>query len=80
MNEPLDERNDWSELAASGPKEVSGPAIYRTAFNDQNLIVSLSRRLVQATIFQALSRLRASDAARTNRKPKAEVNETDCCD
>jgi RNA polymerase I-specific transcription initiation factor RRN5 len=37
------------------------PSIRRTAFDDfHNLVVSLARRLMQASIFQALSRLRAS--------------------
>ena len=41
------------------------PSIRRTAFDDfHNLVVSLTRRLMQASIFQALSRLRASSESR----------------
>ncbi|KAK4985916.1 hypothetical protein LTR50_005642 [Elasticomyces elasticus] len=40
------------------------PAIYYTAFVDfHTLVVSLTRRLVQATLFHAFSRLRATDRA-----------------
>ncbi|KAK4982782.1 hypothetical protein LTR66_009099 [Elasticomyces elasticus] len=40
------------------------PAIYHTAFADfHTLVVSLTRRLVQATLFHAFSRLRATDRA-----------------
>ncbi|CAD0054792.1 unnamed protein product [Aureobasidium pullulans] len=38
------------------------PSMYQTAFQDfHNLTVSLTRRLVQATIFQTMTRLRARD-------------------
>jgi RNA polymerase I-specific transcription initiation factor RRN5 len=41
------------------------PAIRRTAFDDfHNLVVSLTRRLMQASLFQAMSRLRASSDPR----------------
>ena len=48
----------WTNIA----KEDETPSIYNTAFQDfHNLTVSLTRRLLQATIFQAQSRLRARD-------------------
>lgn len=57
---------------------VNGPAIYRTAFDDfHNLAISLTRRLVQATLFQAMTRLRSGDGARTNWRPKPEVIRVD---
>jgi RNA polymerase I-specific transcription initiation factor RRN5 len=50
-----------SEEDESNPR----PAIRRTAFDDfHNLVVSLTRRLMQASLFQAMSRLRASSDQR----------------
>ncbi|KAF1838851.1 hypothetical protein BDW02DRAFT_488052 [Decorospora gaudefroyi] len=47
----------WSEYTSEFAKE---PAIYRTAFNDfHTLLVSLTKRLMQTAITQAISRLRA---------------------
>ncbi|KAL9072763.1 MAG: hypothetical protein Q9157_004974 [Trypethelium eluteriae] len=49
---------DWRALALEGQV----PSIYYTAFSDfHSLIVNVTRRLVQAVINQAHSRLRASD-------------------
>ncbi|GAB7359071.1 hypothetical protein MBLNU230_g5143t1 [Neophaeotheca triangularis] len=40
------------------------PSIYRTAFDDfHNLTISLTRRLVQTTIFQAMTRLRGKESS-----------------
>lgn len=51
---------EYAELENEQPD--SAPSMYRTAFDDMhNLTVSLTRRLVQATIFQTLTRLRAKD-------------------
>ncbi|KAK5729277.1 hypothetical protein LTR15_002419 [Elasticomyces elasticus] len=77
MNAPPESGNNWRDLLEDG-SGVSGPAIFRTAFDDfHNLAVSFTRRLVQATLFQAQSRLRASDASRTNWTPVAEVKSFD---
>lgn len=57
MNGPPESEDTWHRLA--GPED-QGPSIYRTALDDfHNLTISLTRRLVQASLFQAMSRLRA---------------------
>lgn len=77
MNGPPDTESNWQDIVSVDDNHL-GPAIYRTAFDDlYNLTVSLTRRLVQASIFQATSRLRASDGARADWQPKAEVREID---
>ncbi|KAK4892157.1 hypothetical protein LTR27_009341 [Elasticomyces elasticus] len=77
MNAPPESGNNWRDLLAEG-SGLSGPAISRTAFDDfHNLAVSFTRRLVQATLFQAQSRIRSSDASRTNWTPVAEVKSFD---
>ncbi|PNS21033.1 hypothetical protein CAC42_3370 [Sphaceloma murrayae] len=51
--------SSWVDLIESHDER---PAIYNTAFADfHNLAISLTKRIVQATIFQAMSRLRATD-------------------
>ncbi|KAK5734182.1 hypothetical protein LTR17_009165 [Elasticomyces elasticus] len=77
LNAPPESGDNWRDLLEEG-SGLSGPAIFRTAFDDfHNLAVSFTRRLVQATLFQAHSRLRASDASRTNWTPVAEVKSFD---
>ncbi|KAK4955510.1 hypothetical protein LTR10_006449 [Elasticomyces elasticus] len=77
MNAPPESGDNWRDLLEEG-SGLSGPAIFRTAFDDfHNLAVSFTRRLMQATLFQAQSRLRASDASRTNWTPVAEVKSFD---
>ncbi|KAK0341524.1 hypothetical protein LTR59_018250 [Friedmanniomyces endolithicus] len=77
MNAKPESGNDWRDLVVEGDGS-SSPAIFRTAFDDfYNLAVSLTRRLVQTTLFQATSRLRASDASRRNHQLTAEVREVD---
>ncbi|KXL47615.1 MAG: hypothetical protein FE78DRAFT_125659, partial [Acidomyces sp. 'richmondensis'] len=52
--------------------------IYRTAFDEfHSLAVSLTRRLIQATLFQTMTRLRSGDTARTDWKPQPEVTRVD---
>ncbi|GAB7354641.1 hypothetical protein MBLNU459_g5075t1 [Dothideomycetes sp. NU459] len=47
----------WADMIADREEK---PSIYHTAFQDfHNLAVSLTKRLVQASLFQSLSRLRA---------------------
>ncbi|KAK5713734.1 hypothetical protein LTR17_017501 [Elasticomyces elasticus] len=77
MNAPPESGDNWRDLLEEG-SGLSGPAIFRTAFDDfHNLTVSFTRRLVQAALFQAQSRLRASDSSRTNWTPVAEVKSFD---
>jgi len=58
--EPAAEHGDgWWSLVES---EDDGPSIYHTAFSDfENLTVMLTTRLIQTAMFQAMSRIRASD-------------------
>ncbi|CAK1361094.1 hypothetical protein CB0940_03497 [Cercospora beticola] len=54
------------------------PAIFRRALGDlQAIAISLTRRLVQVSIFQAMTRLRAHDSTRTEWTPLPAVRETD---
>jgi hypothetical protein len=56
--------SNWHSLTEDHPTGL-GPSIRRTALEDfHNLVVSLTRRLMQVSIFQALSRLRASSDPR----------------
>ncbi|KAJ9636890.1 hypothetical protein H2199_007884 [Coniosporium tulheliwenetii] len=55
---------NWQAIAEPGKE----PSIYHTAFSDfHRLAVSIMQRLVQATLFQAMSRLRA--ASGTSKRP-----------
>ncbi|KAK0249722.1 hypothetical protein LTS09_015158 [Friedmanniomyces endolithicus] len=77
MNAKPESGNNWRDLVVEEDGS-SSPAVFRTAFDDfYNLAVSLTRRIVQTTLFQATSRLRASDASRRNYQLKAEVREVD---
>jgi RNA polymerase I-specific transcription initiation factor RRN5 len=59
-----DSSSNWHTLAEDDPTRL-GPSIRRTALEDfRNLVVSLTRRLMQVSIFQALSRLRATSNLR----------------
>lgn len=63
MNSRLSKTN-WRTLIKDD-ENCSGPSMRRTAFEDYfNLVVSLTRRLMQVSMFQALSRMRASDDPR----------------
>ncbi|CAD0100058.1 unnamed protein product [Aureobasidium mustum] len=63
--------DSWDNFITSGHET---PSIYHTAFQDfHNLTVSLTRRVVQATIFQTMTRLRARDKD----QPSARVTTTD---
>ncbi|TKA76344.1 hypothetical protein B0A55_03742 [Friedmanniomyces simplex] len=77
MNARPESGNNWRDLVNESDG-LSSPAIFRTAFDDfYNLTVSFTRRLFQTTLFQAASRLRASDTSRNNWQPTAEVKEVD---
>lgn len=59
-------------------ESVTGPAIFRGAFEDlHNIVVSLTRRLVQVSLFQAMTRLRAGDSSRHDWSPAPLVREVD---
>ncbi|KAK1064344.1 hypothetical protein LTR74_008821 [Friedmanniomyces endolithicus] len=77
MNAKPESGSNWRDLVVEEDGAYS-PSMFRTAFDDfYNLAVSLTRRLVQTTLFQANSRLRASDASRRNHQLTAEVREVD---
>ena len=60
----IDPEMNWQTLSKEGESEQR-PSIRRTAFDDfYNLVVSLTRRLMQASLFQAMSRLRATSDPR----------------
>lgn len=57
---------------------VASPAIFRGAFEDiHNIVVSLTRRLVQVSLFQAMTRLRAGDSSRHDWTPSPLIREVD---
>lgn len=59
-NVDLSSRFDQLVKLSGGNCPASGPAFHRSAFDDiYDLAVSITRRLVQASIFQAMTRLRA---------------------
>lgn len=63
MNSKDPEMN-WHTISEEDESEPR-PSIRRTAFDDfHNLVVSLTRRLMQASLFQTMSRLRASPELR----------------
>lgn len=78
MNGPPGTGANWRDQPPS-PSHPSGtPAIYYTAFDDlHTLAISLTRRLVSASIFQAMTRLRANDTARSNQRPVPVVSAVD---
>ena len=73
MNSAIDVGSNWSNLGSSDLAS-STPAMFRSAFDDfHSIAVSLTRRLVQASLFQAMSRLRA----KYDRSPDSIVTEGD---
>jgi hypothetical protein len=57
--------NWWTMADKSDEEMLSSPAIFRSAFEDfHELAIDITRKLVQATLLQAMSRLRASDGPR----------------
>ena len=71
MNSQSPQEN-WRDFAIDKEK----PSIFHTAFLDfYNLIVILTRRLVQSTIFCAMSRLRALKAIKKDRAPRVRVQD-----
>ncbi|KZM21569.1 uncharacterized protein EKO05_0000741 [Ascochyta rabiei] len=60
MNRSADIPSPWPHWSAYASEQVPEPSILRTAFNDfHTLAVSVTKRLMQAAIMQATSRLRS---------------------
>ncbi|KAI7281815.1 hypothetical protein KC345_g3916 [Hortaea werneckii] len=75
MNVPAVSGTSWHDFEN---EPLTDPGIFHTAFDDMHsLVVSHTRRLVQAAIFQATTRLRTSAASRSKWAPKPEVTATD---
>ncbi|GAB1740076.1 hypothetical protein NU219Hw_g4996t1 [Hortaea werneckii] len=75
MNAPAVSGISWHDFQN---EPFADPGIFHTAFDDfHSLVVNLARRLVQAAIFQATTRLRTSGASRSKWAPKPEVTATD---
>lgn len=61
MNSAIDANSNWDSLGGDD-SEASTPAMFRSAFdNFHNIAINYTRWIVQATMFQATSRLRAKD-------------------
>ncbi|PSK37316.1 hypothetical protein B9Z65_2058 [Elsinoe australis] len=59
MSSSADHQSSWVDIIESNDER---PSIYHTAFSDfHTLAIILTKRIIQASIFQAMSRLRASD-------------------
>jgi len=68
------EDENWRTIA--DPGEI--PGIYRTAFEDfYSLTVRITQRIIQVSIFQAMSRLRATDTISSTRPRKPFVRRGD---
>ncbi|KJX97899.1 hypothetical protein TI39_contig453g00027 [Zymoseptoria brevis] len=77
MNNFEDTEMNWHHLENIST-DVNQPAVYKSAFAElQNLTINITRRLVQATVFQAMSRLRAEDSSRKDWTPSAAVRQMD---
>ncbi|SMQ54623.1 unnamed protein product [Zymoseptoria tritici ST99CH_1A5] len=77
MNNSEDTEMNWHHLENISA-DVDQPAVYKSAIADlQNLTINITRRLVQATLFQAMSRLRAEDSSRKDWTPSAAVRQMD---
>ncbi|KAI7361669.1 hypothetical protein KC336_g21798, partial [Hortaea werneckii] len=75
MNAPAVSGSSWHDFEN---EPLTDPGIFHTAFDDfHSLVVSHTRRIVQAAIFQAMTRLRTSAASRSKWTPKPEVTATD---
>ncbi|KAI7246729.1 hypothetical protein KC343_g3822 [Hortaea werneckii] len=75
MNVPAVSGTSWHDFEN---EPLTDTGIFHTAFDDiHSLVVSNTRRLVQAAIFQATTRLRTSGASRSKWAPKPEVTATD---
>ncbi|KAI9874771.1 MAG: hypothetical protein M1830_009301 [Pleopsidium flavum] len=60
------EDENWRAIA----EETETPSIMNTAFSDfHNLAISVTKRLIQSSLFYAMSRLRATDSSRYRYQP-----------
>ena len=67
MNSATDPTLNWSSVDPPDPASPT-PAIFRSAFDEFHDLATIhSRRVVQASLFQANSRLRAKDDSRSER-------------
>ncbi|CZT19747.1 uncharacterized protein RCC_05602 [Ramularia collo-cygni] len=77
MNNSEDDNLNWHHVDSMSTDPME-PALFRTALEDfRQITVSITRRIVQATIFQATSRLRAEDASRKDWSPLGAIREVD---
>lgn len=77
MNNGEDDDLNWHHVDSISPDSTE-PALFRSTLEDlRNTVVSITRRIVQTTIFQATSRLRAEDASRKDWSPLAAIREVD---
>ncbi|EME85482.1 uncharacterized protein MYCFIDRAFT_193778 [Pseudocercospora fijiensis CIRAD86] len=77
MNNGEQEHLNWNHTKPI-LEDSSEPAIYKSALEDLTTIAeNLTRRLVQAAIFQAMTRLRAGDSSRSDWTPLAAIREVD---
>ncbi|KAF2817443.1 uncharacterized protein BDZ99DRAFT_16046 [Mytilinidion resinicola] len=68
------ETDNWRDLAGVDEE----PSMYYTAFHDfHRLTVSITRRLVHATMFESSSRLRAQDQRNTRSIPKVTARDVE---
>ncbi|EME47673.1 hypothetical protein DOTSEDRAFT_51027 [Dothistroma septosporum NZE10] len=77
MNNGADAEQNWHRLDPLST-DADEPAMFRSALHDlHDLTISLTRRLVQVVIFQAMTRLRAEDSSRTDWTPSVVVRDAD---
>lgn len=77
MNNGEDSKSNWHHVDPISTDSME-PALFRSALEDfRNVSVNITRRVVQATIFQATSRLRAEDASRKDWSPLGAIREID---
>nr|POE85385.1 hypothetical protein CFP56_43701 [Quercus suber] len=75
MNGQPNTGTNWRDFIIDGE---SRPSMLRTALDDfHNLAVSITRRLVQVTLYQTMSRLRANDTLHSTWRPVEAVNRID---
>lgn len=77
MNNGERDHLNWHHLDCVSDVSTA-PALFKSALRDfENIVVSITRRLIQASIFQAMTRLRAGDTSRADWTPSAAVREVD---
>lgn len=77
MNNCENDDLNWHHIESISAHSAE-PALFFTALNDfRNMAINITRRLVQATLFQATSRLRAEDSSRKDWTPLGAIREVD---